>query len=89
MERLYSQCQLLSIWQDEEIVKYKRKRLLTSFDGDQVNVFRIFGLDLGKRFAKALSPATNFYISRINGRVDSKMMPIKDEIAAFWAMNNI
>lgn len=59
------------------------------FDGDQVNVFRIFGLDLGKRFAKALSPATNFYISRINGRVDSKMMPIKDEIAAFWAMNNI
>lgn len=59
------------------------------FDGDQVNVFRIYGLDLGKRFSKALSPSTNFYISRMDGHVDTKMLPIKDETAAFWALNNI
>ena len=58
-------------------------------DGDQLNVFRIMGLDLGKRFAKAMMPSTNHYISRMNGRVDPKMLPIKDEVAAFWALNNI
>jgi hypothetical protein len=59
------------------------------FDGDQTNVFRIYGLDLGKRFARNLAPDRNMYISRMNGRVEMKMMPIKDEIAAFWALNNI
>ena len=59
------------------------------FDGDQCNVFRIFGLDLGKRFAKALNPRYNMYISRMTGKFERKMLPIKDEVAAFWAMNNI
>ena len=59
------------------------------FDGDQVNLFRIFGLDLGKRFAEALDPVRNMYISRMDGKINRKMLPIKDETAAFWALNNI
>lgn len=59
------------------------------FDGDQINLFRIFGLDLGKRFAKSLNPRTNLYVSRMDGRVNPKMLPMKDEIAAFWALNNV
>lgn len=59
------------------------------FDGDQCNIFRIIGLDLGKRFDKNMNPRYNHYISRMDGRVNRKMLPIKDEIAAFWAMNNI
>ena len=58
-------------------------------DGDQCNVFRIYGLDLGKRFSKALNPRFNMYISRMTGKFEPKMLPIKDEVATFWAMNNI
>jgi len=36
-----------------------------------------------------MDPRTSHYISRINGRMDRSMLPIKDEIAAFWALNNI
>lgn len=63
--------------------------LNADFDGDQINLFRIYGLDLGKRFAKALNPRLNMYISRMTGLMETKMLPIKDEVAAFWAMNNI
>jgi hypothetical protein len=59
------------------------------FDGDQINLFRVFGLDLGKRFALNNNPRTSHYISRMDGRVNTKMLPIKDELAAFWALNNI
>lgn len=52
-------------------------------------MFRVFGLDLGKRFQKALNPRLNMYVSRMTGRFEPKMLPIKDEVAAFWAMNNI
>lgn len=65
------------------------KLMGADFDGDQVNLFRIFGLDLGKHFSAALNPMTNFYIDRMTGRIDMNMMPIKDETAAFWALNNI
>lgn len=63
--------------------------LNADFDGDQINLFRIYGLDLGKRFAKALNPRLNMYISRMTGKMEPKMLPIKDEVAAFWALNNI
>lgn len=63
--------------------------LNADFDGDQCNIFRIYGLDLGKRFYKALNPRLNMYISRMTGKFENKMLPIKDETAAFWAMNNI
>lgn len=59
------------------------------FDGDQLNVFRIIGLDMDKRFSKNLDPRYNLYISRMDGRVNPAMFPIKDEASAFWAFNNI
>lgn len=59
------------------------------FDGDQINIFRIFGLDLGKDFIKCMSPRFNHFISRMDGRCNRDILPIKDEIAAFWALNNI
>lgn len=63
--------------------------LNADFDGDQINLFRVFGLDLGKRFSKALDPVKNMYVSRMDGRINRKMLPVKDETAAFWALNNI
>lgn len=59
------------------------------FDGDQLNVYRIFGLQLGKEFARNMDPTKNHYIDRMDGRVNRAMLPMKDEIAAFWALNNI
>lgn len=58
-------------------------------DGDQVNLFRIFGLQLGKEFARNMNPRYNHYIDRMDGHVNRKMLPMKDEIAAFWALNNV
>ena len=52
-------------------------------DGDQCNLFRVFGLDLGKRFAEALDPVRNTYVSRTPGKINRKMLPVKDETAAF------
>ena len=52
-------------------------------DGDQCNLFRVFGLDLGKRFAEALDPVRNMYVSRMDGKINRKMLPVKDETAAF------
>lgn len=59
------------------------------FDGDQINVFRIIGLDMGKRFARNLDPRYNLYISRMDGRVNRGMLPMKDETSVFWAFNNV
>ena len=50
--------------------------LNADFDGDQINLFRIYGMDLGKRFQKALNPRLNMYISRLTGRFEPKMLPI-------------
>lgn len=58
-------------------------------DGDQINVFRIIGLDMGKRFARNLDPRYNLYISRMDGRVNRGMLPMKDETSVFWAFNNV
>jgi len=58
------------------------------FDGDQLNVFRIIGMDLSKRMAKCLNPRYNLYIDRINGRINKAAMPQKDEIVGFWAFCN-
>ena len=58
-------------------------------DGDQINVFRIIGLDMAKRFAKNLDPRYNLFVSRMNGRVNPDTFPFKDEASAFWAFNNV
>ena len=59
------------------------------FDGDQLNVFRIIGMDLSKRMAKCLNPRYNLYIDRINGRINKAAMPQKDEVVGFWAFCNV
>lgn len=55
----------------------------------QINVFRIIGLDMAKRFAKNLDPRYNLFVSRMNGRVNPDTFPFKDEASAFWAFNNV
>lgn len=59
------------------------------FDGDVLNVFRVIGEDLQKRIAKNLNPKYNLFVSRMDGKVNKEVMPIKDCIVAFWAFNNI
>lgn len=59
------------------------------FDGDQINLFRVFGIDLGKRFARNMDPRLSMYVSRINGKINRNMLPAKDEIATFWSLNNV
>ncbi len=62
--------------------------MAADFDGDQLNVFRIIGMDLGRKFAKTMNPRYNLYIDRVNGRVNKDMMPLKDEVVGFWLFNN-
>ncbi len=59
------------------------------FDGDILNMFRIFGSEFSKKFAKNMNPRYNLYISKMNGRVNRDTMPIKDEVIAFYTFNNI
>lgn len=58
------------------------------FDGDQLNIFRIIGIDFQKRFERNLNPRFNLFISRMDGKVNPEVLPVKDEIVAFWAFNN-
>ena len=57
------------------------------FDGDLLNVFRIIGMDFQKRFEKNMNPRYNLFVSRMNGKVNKEVMPVKDELTAFWAFN--
>lgn len=59
------------------------------YDGDTLNIFRIFSEYSYKRFARNLDPRYNLYISRINGNVNKDSLPFKDEAIGFWAFNNI
>lgn len=59
------------------------------FDGDILNVFRIIGEDMAKRFSKNLNPRYNLFVSRMDGRVNKEMMPMKDCIVGFWGFNNL
>lgn len=59
------------------------------FDGDIINVFRIIGEDMARRFNKNLNPRYNLFVSRMDGRVNKEVMPMKDCIVGFWAFNNI
>lgn len=62
------------------------KPMNADFDGDQLNVFRIFGKDFIKRFRELMDPARNLTISRLNGTVNADTLPTKDEIACMWFM---
>ena len=59
------------------------------FDGDVLNVYRLIGADFGRRFAKNMNPRFNLFISRMTGKANKEVLPIKDEIISFWAFNNI
>lgn len=58
-------------------------------DGDVENVFRIFSERLIKKFGKTLNPRYNIYVDRINGRLNSKAMIMKDEAVCFYMFGNI
>ena len=59
------------------------------FDGDQLNIFRIIGMDLSSRFVKNMDPTLNLFINRIDGRLNTAMTPAKDEAMGFYVFNNI
>lgn len=58
------------------------------FDGDVLNIFRIIGIDMQKRFAANLNPRYNLFISRMDGKVNKEMIPVKDQLVAFYQFCN-
>ena len=60
-----------------------------SGDGDILNIFRIIGEDMAKRFSKNLNPRYNLFVSRMDGLVNKECLPTKDAAVGFWAFNNI
>ena len=64
------------------------KTMAADFDGDQLNVFRIQGANLGSKFELNMNPKYNLYISKTNGRVNPAMMPTKNETVGFFQFNN-
>ena len=59
------------------------------FDGDLLNVFRIIGSDLQKRFEKNSNPRYNLFVSRLDGKANKEVAPSKDILVAFWGFNNL
>lgn len=59
------------------------------FDGDQFNVFRIVGEDMIRRFNRTLNPRYNLFVSRMDGKANREVIPVKDEMTAFWGFNNL
>lgn len=53
-----------------------------------MNVFRIIGIDMQKRFGKNLNPRYNLFISRMDGKVNKEMLPVKDQLVAFFQFCN-
>lgn len=64
-------------------MKMKRKIV----DGDVINVFRIIGMDFQKRFERNLNPRFNLFVSRMDGKVNKEVLPVKDELIAFRMFN--
>lgn len=69
-------------------IKYIYKNSILSNDGDVMNVFRIIGIDMQKRFGKNLNPRYNLFISRMDGKVNKEMIPVKDQLVAFFQFCN-
>lgn len=69
-------------------IKYIYKNSISSNDGDVMNVFRIIGIDMQKRFGKNLNPRYNLFISRMDGKVNKEMIPVKDQLVAFFQFCN-
>lgn len=58
--------------------------MAADFDGDQENIFRIIGVDLGKRFTKNMNPRYNMYIDHIDGKINRDFSPMKDEAIGLY-----
>lgn len=56
------------------------KTMGADFDGDQLNVYRIFSKKLADELDKCMDPKTNMYRTYVNNKVNKDMLPIKDEI---------
>ena len=54
-----------------------------------MNILRIIGEDMAKRFSKSLNHKYNLFVSRMDGLVNKECLPMKDSIVGFWAFNNI
>lgn len=66
----------------------KIREIISKFvDGDVINVFRIIGIDFQKRFEKNLNPRFNLFVSRMDGKVNKEVLPVKDELIAFRMFN--
>ena len=59
------------------------------FDGDMFNLYRLFGADFIHRFGKNLNARKNLYVSRMNGKLNRDLLPIKNEWVGLWAFNNL
>jgi hypothetical protein len=63
------------------------RKLNLDFDGDILNIYRIFNRDVIQAFAKNMDPKYNMHISRGDGRVDRDLMPSKDVATNFYGFN--
>lgn len=59
------------------------------FDGDMMNIYRIFGDYFQKKFMKCLNPRYNIYVSRMDGKLNKDAIPFKDENVGFYLFNNV
>lgn len=69
------------------------KRILivmgADFDGDQENIFRVFGDMLNNKIARQMNPRYTLFIDKKNNQLNRALMPTKDEAIGFWTFNNI
>jgi DNA-directed RNA polymerase beta' subunit len=64
------------------------KTLGADFDGDQMNIFRVPGARLVRKFRKSMSPTKNLFVNRLDGHVNRDMLNIKDEVIVYQAFMN-
>lgn len=69
------------------------KRILiimgADFDGDQENIFRVFGESMTRKIVRSMNPKYTQYIDKKNGRLNRALMPTKDEAIGFYEFNNL
>lgn len=69
------------------------KRILiimgADFDGDQENIFRVFGDNINGKITRAMDPKYTQFIDKKNGRLNRALMPTKDEAIGFYMFNNM
>lgn len=76
---------------DRTLTVNKRILILmgADFDGDQENIFRVFGDSIQSKVVRAMNPKYTQYIDKKNGRLNRALMPTKDEAIGFYEFNNL